>query len=333
MDAPSAPAPPTIPAGQLEVRVARKTREAQDIISFELVAAGGGALPAFTAGAHVEVQLPFVRPGLARPYSLYGDPDDAACYRIAVLREPGSRGGSLAMHEAVHEGSVLRITSPRNQFALAPNARKHLLMAGGIGVTPLLSMAQTLAASGADFEFHYAARSHERLAFAHLLAQAAFAPCVHIHLDDGAPHQRLDLPRLLSAPDLGRHLYVCGPSGFMDAVVAQALRGGWSDACIHLERFAAQAPSAAGAFELELASDGRVIQVAADQTALQALVAAGVDVPSSCEQGVCGTCLTRVVSGEPDHHDQYLTPEEQAANDQFLPCCSRARSPRLVVDL
>ncbi len=319
----------------LRVRVARKTVEAEGICSFELVAEDGAALPPFAAGAHVEVQLPFVRPGLARPYSLCNSAADTHRYQIAVLKEPSSRGGSQSMHDAVQEGMTLEIRPPKNQFALAPDAARHLLLAGGIGVTPLLSMAETLSAAGADFELHYAARSQERLAFAQRLAQAPFAARVHLHVDDGPTAQRLNLQALLATPASGQHLYVCGPSGFMDAVLAAAARAGWLQDHVHLERFSAEPATQAGdgAFEVQIASSGRLIPIRADQSVLQALCAAGIDIPSSCEQGVCGTCLTRVIDGVPDHRDQYLLPEEQAANDQFLPCCSRARSPRLVLGL
>jgi vanillate O-demethylase ferredoxin subunit len=319
----------------LRVRVARKVQEAEGICSLDLVAEDGTALPAFTAGAHVEVQLPFVRAGLARPYSLCNSPAETHRYQIAVLKEPASRGGSRALHDQVHEGMLLDIRPPRNQFALAPQARQHLLLAGGIGITPLLSMAEALCAAGADFALHCAARSAGRLAFAQRLAAAPYAQRVHVHLDSGPAHQRLDLDALLAAPVPGCHLYVCGPAGFMDAALGTAARAGWAPDQVHLERFGAEpvAPVDGGGFEVQLASTGRVITVRADQSVLQALSEAGLELPSSCEQGICGTCLTRVVSGVPDHRDQYLLPQEQAANDQFLPCCSRARSPRLVLDL
>jgi len=319
----------------LRVRVARKAEEAQGICSLDLVPEDGQPLPRFSAGAHVEVQLPFVRAGLARPYSLCNSPAETHRYQIAVLKEPASRGGSLAVHDQVQVGMVLEIRPPKNQFALAPQAQQHLLLAGGIGVTPLLSMAEALAAAAADFELHYAVRAPERLAFAQRLAVAPYAQRVHVHLDNGPAEQRLDLAALLAAPAPGRHLYVCGPAGFMDAVLAAAAAAGWPQGQVHLERFGADpaAHMGDGGFDVQLASNGRVIPVRADQSVLQALCAAGLDLPSSCEQGVCGTCLTRIVSGVPDHRDQYLLPEELAANDQFLPCCSRALSPLLVLDL
>jgi vanillate O-demethylase ferredoxin subunit len=316
----------------LSVRVTRKHTEAEDICTFELASADGTPLPAFSAGSHIDVQVPG---GLTRQYSLCNDPAESHRYLIGVLRDAASRGGSAAMHAQVNEGSVLSISPPKNHFALAHQAARHLLVAGGIGVTPILCMAERLAATGADFEMHYATRSRARTAFFDRIRQAPFATRVHFHFDDGAPQQKLDIAALLAAQPAGTHLYVCGPQGLMNAVLGAARASGWDEARLHHEFFGADvAPRAGdGAFEVQLASSGRVIPVAADQSVLAALADAGVIVPSSCEQGVCGTCLTRVIDGVPDHRDQYLLPEEQAANDQFLPCCSRAKSARLVLDL
>ncbi|MBS0440423.1 MAG: oxidoreductase [Proteobacteria bacterium] len=318
--------------GLLSVRVARKSIEAEDICSLELVSADGAPLPAFAAGSHVDVQLPG---GPTRQYSLCNDPAETHRYLIAVLRDPRSRGGSAAVHERVNVGDTLVISAPKNHFALAHDASSHLLLAGGIGVTPLLCMAERLAHAGADFEMHYCTRSPARTAFRQRIAASAFAARVAFHFDDGEAAQKLDIAALLAAPRAGRHLYVCGPKGFMDAVLGSARAQGWPQAQIHYEFFGADAAPAAGdgGFEVMLASSGRVIKVAPDRSVVQALAEAGVSVATSCEQGVCGTCLTRVIEGEPDHRDLYLTPQEQAANDQFLPCCSRAKSARLVLDL
>lgn len=316
----------------LSVRVARKTLEAEGIASFELVSTDGLPLPAFAAGSHVDVHLPG---GLVRQYSLCNDPTETHRYLIAVLRDAASRGGSVAMHEQVNEGDMLTISSPKNHFALAHEAQSHLLLAGGIGVTPLLCMAERLAHSGARFEMHYCTRSKSRTAFVPRIQASALAAHVQFHFDDGPPAQRADIVALVGAPTPGRHLYVCGPKGFMDAVLARARAQGWPEAQIHFEFFAADpaAGGEAGAFEVMLASSGRVVAVPEGVSVVKALAACGVVIATSCEQGVCGTCLTRVIDGLPDHRDLYLTPEEQAAGDQFLPCCSRARSARLVLDL
>jgi vanillate O-demethylase ferredoxin subunit len=319
-------------ASTLSVRVARKQVEAVDICTFELVSADASPLPAFSAGSHVDVQLPG---GIARQYSLCNDPTESHRYVIAVLRDPQTRGGSRAMHDEVVEGQLLQISPPKNHFPLAHDARRHLLLAGGIGVTPILCMAERLANTGAEFEMHYCTRAPERTAFRQRIADAAFASRVHIHFDDGNAGQKLDIEALLAAPASGVHLYVCGPKGFMDAVLKAARASSWPEARLHTEYFAGEAaPSGADvAFDVQLASSGRIVRVPAGKTVISALAEAGVDVPFSCEQGVCGTCLTRVIKGTPDHRDLYLTPEEQAANDQFLPCCSRAKTPRLVLDL
>jgi len=319
-------------SSELIVRVARKAAEALDICSFELVDPAGAPLPAFSAGSHVDVRLPN---GLTRQYSLCNDPAERHRYVIGVLKDPASRGGSKAMHEHVHAGDMLTISAPKNHFPLAHEARHSLLLAGGIGVTPILCMAERLSAAGADFELHYAARSRERMAFHERICRSTFAERAAFHFDDGNDSQKLKLDTLLAAPTAGKHLYVCGPKGFMDAVLAKARASGWPEPQLHYEFFSADVVKSAsdGAFEVKLASSGRRIIVGKDQTVVQALADEGVLVQTSCEQGVCGTCLTRVLEGEPDHRDMYLTPDEQAANDQFLPCCSRAKSACLVLDL
>lgn len=316
----------------LSVRVARKQIEAEDICSFELVAEAGTVLPGFAAGSHVDVLLP---DGITRQYSLCNNPTENHRYLIGVLRDPASRGGSRAMHDAVQEGDCLQISAPKNHFPLAHEARRHLLLAGGIGITPILCMAERLANIGASFEMHYCTRSRERTAFHQRIVQSGFAARAHFHFDDGPAGQKLAIEQLLATPEDGVHLYVCGPRGFMDAVLGAARARAWPEPQLHYEFFAADVGVADGDtdFEVQLASTGRVVTVPRDKSALQALAAAGIDLPFACEQGVCGTCLTRILEGVPDHRDSYLTPEERAANDQFTPCCSRARTPRLVLDL
>jgi vanillate O-demethylase ferredoxin subunit len=320
-------------ASTLSVRVARKALETSDICTLELVAVPGSApLPGFSAGSHVDVHLPG---GLTRQYSLCNDPKEAHRYLIGILRDPASRGGSQAVHDLVHEGDVLQISAPKNHFPLAHDAKKSLLLGGGIGITPILCMAERLANTSTAFEMHYCTRSLERTAFRQRIAASGFAEQVQFHFDDGDAAQKLDLAELLNEPKEGVHLYVCGPKGFMDAVLNTARGKGWPESQLHFEFFAAEIvhSDADASFEVKLASSGRVIAVPKDLTVTQALSAAGVEIQTACEQGVCGTCLTRVLDGVPDHKDKYLTPEEQAANDQFLPCCSRAKSACLVLDI
>jgi vanillate monooxygenase ferredoxin subunit len=315
----------------LQARIARKTIEARDIVGLELVPAEGSSFPAFSAGSHIDVE---VRPGLIRQYSLCNDPTEQHRYQLGVLRDPASRGGSIAVHDELAEGQVIRISVPRNHFALVP-AKRSLLFAGGIGVTPILCMAERLAQIGADFEMHYCSRSPARTAFAGRIRRSAFAARVQFHFDDGEPAQRLDLLAVLGPPDTDTHLYVCGPAGFIDFVTSTAKARGWSAAQIHFEYFAGHAidTSNDGSFAVKLASSGRILTVPADKTVVRVLAENGVEVPTACEQGVCGTCLTRVLEGEPEHRDSFLTEAEQARNDQFTPCCSRARSKMLVLDL
>ena len=315
----------------IKVRVASRAQAAEDIVRLDLVCPEGRDLPAFEAGAHVDL---FLGNGLTRQYSLCNDPADRGRYRIAVLREPASRGGSTFVHKTLTEGMTLDISLPRNLFALDETAEEHLLFAGGVGVTPILAMARRLHALGHAFVFHYCARDRSRAAFLDELAAAPFANAVRLSFD-AEPQTRLDLDIALADPAPSRRVYVCGPGGFMAHVIDGALVRGWAPDQIRKEHFAA-APPPEGEnrpFELVIASTGQVVPVAADQSAAQALEAAGVFVPISCEQGVCGTCLTRVTDGQPDHRDAFQTEEERAANDQFTPCCSRARTPRLVLDL
>jgi vanillate monooxygenase ferredoxin subunit len=316
---------------QLTVQVVRKQLEAEGIASFELARPDGAALPAFSAGSHVDVVLPN---GLTRQYSLCNDANENHRYRIAVLRDPATRGGSAAMHDLVKEGDTIAISEPRNHFPLV-HAQRTLLLAGGIGVTPLLCMAQRLAALGADFEMHYCTRSPARTAFREEIAQSPFAARVQFHHDDGDAAQKLDAKTLLAQPEPGTHLYVCGPTGFISHVVDTAKAAGWPAEQIHVEHFGAapQDTSGDGPFEVKLASSGKSVTVAAGQTVVQALAGIGVEVLTSCEQGVCGTCITRVLEGQCDHRDMYFTDEERAKNDQFTPCCSRAKTSVLVLDL
>ena len=272
---------------------------------------------------------------MTRQYSLCNDPTESHRYLIGVLRETTSRGGSAALHDGVKEGDVLRITGPKNHFPLAHEAKRTVLVAGGIGITPILCMAERLSMAGADFEMHYCTRSRARTAFAERIARSSFAPRVHFHFDDGDAAQKLDIAAIVATPHAGVHLYVCGPKGFMDAILGAARARGWPEAQLHYEFFSAEQvrTGTEGSFEVKLASSGRVVSVTKDQTVVQALADAGVEVPTSCGEGVCGTCLTRVLEGVPDLRDRYLTPDELAANDQFTPCCSRSKTPRLVLDL
>lgn len=315
----------------LNVKVARKEVLAIDIVMFELLACGN-PLPSFSAGSHVDVFLPG---GITRQYSLCNNPSEVDRYQIAVLKDCGGRGGSRAMHENVFQGDMIQISAPKNHFPLEGGARQSVLLAGGIGITPLLCMAERLASIQQSFELYYFCRSPERTAFRDQLQKAAYADCVHFSFDSAPEQQRIDISAVLKTPATDVHVYVCGPKGFIEHVLGTARRIGWAESQLHYEFFSAEPLKLEtdGSFEIQLASSGRLLRVAADQTVAATLEAAGIDLPTSCSQGVCGTCLTRLLSGEPDHRDFYLTAEEKMANDCFLPCCSRSKSPRLVLDL
>ena len=317
----------------LTVRVERISRQTPEILAFELTHPWGRALPGYEAGAHIDVHMPG---GFSRQYSLArwpaGAPSNAASYVIGVKREAASRGGSASMHERVHEGDLLAISAPRNTFPLREEATHHLLLAGGIGMTPLLAMAQALAARGADFTFCVFARSEEHLAFVGALRDPALAPHLRLHLDQGDVSQRIDLRALLAERASGTHLYVCGPGGFMQAVREAAAH--WPDDALHAEYFAAPADANTTTglpFTLKLAQRGIRVPVAADQTAVDALHEVGIDIPVSCQQGLCGTCVVEGDGEGAEHRDFCLTGSER--RHKVALCCSRAKGQELVLQL
>ncbi|OAJ51851.1 flavodoxin reductase [Paraburkholderia ginsengiterrae] len=317
---------------RLTVRVAKKTIEADGVCAFELIDPRGRKLPPFAAGAHIDV---FLGDGLVRQYSLCNAPSERRRYLIAVLRVNGSRGGSTALHDRVREGDLLDIGAPRNRFALDEAAPRSLLLDGGIGITPILGMAERLARRDADFEMHYCARSRPRAAFLNRLVRAPFANRVQCHFSDGPVEQRFDIERVLNRQSPITHLYVCGPAGFIDATMFAARRRGWPERQLHCERFAAHAgkPKLARAFDVQLASTGRIYRIAEHKTITASLAEYGIRIPTSCEQGFCGSCVTRVIDGEVEHLDCVLTAEQREDDGHFTPCCSRAKSDLLVLDI
>ncbi|AXV77480.1 MULTISPECIES: PDR/VanB family oxidoreductase [Ralstonia solanacearum species complex] len=319
-------------ADTLTVRVAGKRAIAEDICCLDLHPVDGRPLPGFEAGAHIDVHLPG---RLIRQYSLCNAPQHARHYQIAVLRDPATRGGSRAVHDAVREGDTLVIGRPRNRFALADNAPHHLLLAGGIGVTPLMAMAWALSAREARFEMHYFTRSPARTAFREVIRASSLAAHVRHWFDDDATSARPTVDALLAQAPAGTHVYVCGPGGFIDHVIAACARQGVPAQRVHYERFQSgqAAAEAARAFTVVVGSTGRRVAVTPEESVVEALARAGVPIPVSCEQGICGTCLTGVRAGVPDHRDQYLTDAEHAAGNCFTPCCSRALTPELVLDI
>jgi vanillate O-demethylase ferredoxin subunit len=313
---------------ELALLIARREEQGQGVVVLDLVSPDGSALPPFEAGAHVDLQL---GPGLVRQYSLCGDPADRSRYRLGILREPASRGGSDAVFQRLHPGELVRLSLPRNLFPLTAGAAHSVLLGGGIGITPLLAMAQHLHATAQRFDLHYCVRSRAHAAFLAELEAAPFP--VQLHTDDGPAEQRLQPGRDLPPPERGTHLYLCGPAGFMDWLTAAARERGYPEAQIHREYFKSEIDSAGDAFEIVLARSGRLVVVPGGTSIVEALAGIGVRVEVSCEQGVCGTCLTDVLEGVPDHRDSFLTDEERASNQIMTLCCSRAKSPRLTLDL
>ncbi|MGW3106608.1 PDR/VanB family oxidoreductase [Streptomyces sp. NPDC001100] len=315
----------------LDTIVAARRDATARIVALDLVSPGDAELPEFAAGAHVDVLVDDAA-GLVRQYSLCGPPHDRTRYRLAVLAETASRGGSLGMHR-LREGDRLRISRPRNRFGVSDQARRHLLVAGGIGVTPLLAMAHALEARGAEYALHYCARSREDAAF---LDELEHNPRVRLHFDDGPDDQRFSIAADIGPPEPETALYVCGPGGFMDFVISSASEAGWPAEAIHKERFApvedAAAHTAGGTFTVRLAKSGGEYEVKEGESVLDVLLAGGVDAPYSCQQGICGECIVRVLAGEPDHRDDILTDRERA-DGMFTTCSSRAHSPILELDL
>ncbi len=314
----------------LDLVIAERTDVAGGIVVLDLVAPAGAALPSFEAGAHVDVH---VGAGLVRQYSLCGDPAETGRYRLGVLLDPKSRGGSVGIHRDFRVGARVRVGIPRNHFPLAAQASHSVLIGGGIGITPILSMAYHLASAGRSFELHYCARDKSKAAFLAELERAPFADRIKWHFSAEPGGSRIDVARDVTPPEPGVHLYVCGPASFMDDLIADARRFGYPDDAIHKEHFNVEVDTSGDAFEVVLAQSGKTVAVAAGVTIVKALASAGVKVEVSCENGVCGTCLCNVLDGVPDHRDCYLTDEEKAANDQMTVCCSRSKTPQLVLDI
>lgn len=276
------------------------------IRAFELISSNGSALPSFEAGAHIDVHL---KNGLTRQYSLSNCCSEKHRYVIGVLHDEHSRGGSRCMHTEYREGDQLRIGAPRNLFEIHHHTQKAVLFAGGIGITPILSMAYRLKAQRIPFELHYFVRSHEMIAFYGNLTEH-FAGQIHFHIQV-QPETQCDMSSVLEQNSSDRHLYVCGPAGFMAFVMESAQHMGWQAEQLHQEHFVAQKSEVSNnaAFTIEIKGSDRRIEVQPHQTATQALIENGFDVPVSCEQGICGTCITRVLAGIPDHRDVFMTDE------------------------
>jgi phthalate 4,5-dioxygenase reductase component len=311
----------------LTLRVARTGKIATDIHSFELRGASGEELPPFTAGAHLTVKS---RNGSLRKYSLCNDPAERDRYVIAVKRDPAGRGGSVDLVDRTRAGDTVEVFAPHNAFELAEKAPSFILIAGGIGITPLMSMARQLNGEGRRYTLYYLARSPAHAAFHDELQGGAFEGKVVMHHDGGDPARAFDPWPILEKPSAA-HVYCCGPRPLLEAV--RDMTGHWSPAAIHFESFidaAAAATPEDRPFGVVLAKSGDRFEVPVGLSILEVMRSRGHDAPSSCESGTCGTCRTRLVSGEAEHRDLVLMDDEKAA--QIMICVSRARSPEIVID-
>ncbi|HSP49249.1 MAG TPA: PDR/VanB family oxidoreductase [Pseudolabrys sp.] len=317
----------TNPPQSLPLRVTRNERIADGIHMLEFRDAGGQPLPEFSAGAHIAIQAPN---GLLRKYSLCNDPAERDRYLVAVKREANGRGGSTNLIDAVKAGDDLMVTTPVNDFELPPRAQDFLFIAGGIGITPIMAMIREVQRQGKRFRLFYCTRSPESTAFLDELSAPEFKDQVTIHYDQGDPARSLDLKPVLAERKNREHLYCCGPRPLMEAV--RHMTDHWSSAAVHFEAFsdAETHKPTDKPFKVRLARSGDIVDVPTTKTILEALRDHGLEVPSSCETGTCGTCRTKLLAGEADHRDLVLAEHERA--DTIMICVSRARTDEITID-
>lgn len=310
----------------MQARIRAIRWEADGINSYTLEPVGGELLPSFEPGAHIDVQL---KPGLARSYSLVNDPAIRTHYEIAVHHAIDGRGGSGHIHAEWRVGEIVAISDPKNNFPLVEDASHTVLIAGGIGVTPMLPMIARLEKLGRSWELHYVAASPVRAAYVDRLEVFDRVEIAY----DGIPGgRRLDLAAICASAPADAHLYCCGPSGMLDAFVS--INAARPKGHAHIEYFSAETEVAAeGGYTIQLARSGKSVAVDEGETMLDALLSAGVDVAFACSEGICGTCQIKVLDGVPDHRDHFLTEEEKAANTTIMVCCSGSKSANLVLDL
>jgi ferredoxin-NADP reductase len=315
-----------VATGNIEVRLVGIRYAARDIHFFELARPDGGVLPAGEPGAHVDLHL---SDGSIRQYSLTRSDPAPASYTLGVKRDAAGRGGSRLIFDTLKVGQLMTISAPRNNFALVENAAHVVLLAGGIGITPIRAMVQRLSALGRSFELHYSSRSRADMAFADELAPM---PSVRLHCDDEHGGKFLDLAAVIAAAPQDSHYYCCGPTLMLAAF--EAATKALLPAQVHVEYFTAkEEKSLAGGYIVRLARSNREFVTPPGKSILQVLQDAGIDITYSCEQGICGSCETRVLAGEPDHRDAILSDAERAANQTMMICCSGAKSDKLVLDL
>ena len=315
----------------LTLEVADIRQDTSDTKIMELVSSNGGDLPEFMAGAHIDV---FTDTDKRRSYSIASDPTDRRRYVIGVLREADGCGGSVWMHEEVKEGDIFKVTPPINNFQLREEALEHILIAGGIGITPILAMGYRLRELGAKFTLHYCTKSPEQTAFMEEV-EKVFGKSTVFHHDGGDISEGIDLDDVLGNPPNGAHLYLCGPTGLMDAAVGTAAR--WPNDSVHREYFTAVSPETKWKneeFEISLARHKKTLTVPVDKTILEVVREAGIPADSSCEDGLCGTCRTTLLNGNAEHRDALLSEKEKNENRAIFICVSRAKQgERLILDI
>lgn len=312
-----------------DVVVKNRHVEGGNIAVMEFESATSTTLPKVEAGAHIDVHLPN---GMVRQYSLCQNPNDEGKFRLGILRDPESRGGSVSAFDEIKDGMQIQVSEPKNLFPLL-KAKHSVLIGGGIGITPLITMAYQLAHEGASFELHYCDASPEHCAFVDEIKNGELAKYTTFHFkSEGASH-RAFFESAIKDIDSESHIYTCGPVGFMDWVINLATTHNFPEQQIHKEYFQVETDTSGDSFEVVAERSGKIIMVEAGETILQALAKEGIEIEMSCEQGVCGTCMCDVIEGEPDHRDVYFTDEEKASNEQILVCCSRSKTPRLVLDI
>jgi len=314
---------------EADLRLAQKESAADGVVALTLTDAAGRELPAWTPGAHIDLVLP--APSLTRQYSLSSNPSNRQTWRIGVLREAKSRGGSQFIHDVLKAGDTVHVRGPRNHFALV-DAPRYLFIAGGIGITPILPMIGEVNARGADWQFLYGGRRRASMAFLDELA--AYGEQVHIYPEEETG--LLPLGSFLATPRNDTLVYCCGPEPLLVAV--EGLCASWPTGSLHFERFKAKAPTETPptvpeTFEIVLQRSGITLTVPRDKSVLEMVESAGLSVLSACREGICGTCETGVIEGEPDHRDSVLTPAERETAGVMMICISRSCTPRLVLDL
>lgn len=310
------------------MRIHRMEWAARDVLEIELRLPEGGEVPAYEPGAHIDLTLPN---GITRSYSIKGNPDLRDRIVVGVGLDAASRGGSSFIHRTLRVGDILPVAGPRNHFPLVEDAPKVVLIAGGIGVTPMVCMARRLAALGRDFAFHYAVRSADRAAFLDELRTLGEGPALHVDETAGGP---MDIAAAIAGQPEGTHFYCCGPTGMLAAF--EAATAHLPEDHVHVEYFTPKVIEIEGEdrpITVVLNRSGKTIEVAPDQSIANAIQQAGVSVDTSCEDGICGTCETRVLDGMPDHRDSVLTKSEQEAGKTMMICVSRCKGGRLVLDI